>query len=382
MKALFTHDTPFYIKDGIYYSSGINKHVLNRYLKIFDSIIVCGRQYSTQYSNSGNMASAENVSFNNIPYKNAILIWFNKNDRKHIYNLVKNVDFVIARLDSMIGFLAIKYARKLNVPYTIELCTDPWDCYINYGWKGKLLAPWITYKTKQEVKNALNVIYVTNKYLQKYYPCRHNTISISNVECIPDPAIAKLKQKKYYSIDKNDKIVVGTAGALLPFKGQKYVIEAMNILKNKGIFNIYYKLAGNGKDKQKLYTLAHKYGLDDRIKFCGPLNENQMKDFYDTLDIYVQPSLQEGLPRTVIEAMSRGLCCIGSRTAGIPELLPENRIFPKKDSYAIAKMLETISKKDMIADSCRNYMEAQKYDKNILEKRRIKFFKSILSKSV
>ncbi len=380
MKALFSHDTPFYFDKGIYYSSGINKSVLSRYLKIFDSIIVCGRQYTDISNHNGNIASTENIEFKNIPYRNSIFIWFDKNSRDHIYNLVNNVDFVIARLDSIIGFLAIKYARKLRIPYAVELCTDPWDCYINYGLKGKLLAPWITYKTRNEVQRATNVIYVTNNYLQKKYPCKNNTIAISNVECEPQHDIASKKIESYQTRKDTKKLVLGTAGALLPFKGQKYVIEAMKILKEKGVDQIYYKLAGNGSDLEKLKELAAKYGLNNKIVFCGTLNSLQMKDFYDSLDIYIQPSLQEGLPRTVIEAMSRGLCCIGSRTAGIPELLPENRIFEKKDVKGIVRMIESISEDDMIRDSKHNFMESCLYDKNILDRRRTGFFKSIIGK--
>ena len=55
-----------------------------------------------------------------------------------------------------------------------------------------------------------------------------------------------------------------------------------------------------------------------------------MFELLDECDIYLQPSLQEGLPRSVIEAMSRGCACIGAATAGIPELLESEYVVKRK----------------------------------------------------
>lgn len=381
MKALFAHDNRFHKYGESFFSTGLNATVFQRYLKVFDSLVICGREvvHPIQDSPKGTLASIPDVvEFKNIKDKNAIAIWFNRQDRKLIESLVRNVDFVIARLDSIIGFLAIEYSRKYNIPYVIELCTDPWDCYINYGWKGKLLAPLITQKTKDEVRRAKNVVYVTNHYLQKKYPCSNNTVSISNVECKPMRDVAESKFIKYRNFNKQNKIVLGTAGALLPFKGQRYVIEALKLLKDKGIVNFYYKLAGEGTDKDSLMHMIKKYGLEEHIEFCGSLNSSEMDTFYKSLDIYIQPSLQEGLPRTIIEAMSRGLYCLGARTAGIPELISEECIFEKKASGEIAKLLENLSSNDLVKESVKNYNESEKYSIEVLEKARTYFFQNIV----
>lgn len=66
--------------------------------------------------------------------------------------------------------------------------------------------------------------------------------------------------------------------------------------------------------------------------------------FLDTVDIYIQPSKQEGLPRSVVEAMSRGCLCVGSRIAGIPELLSTKYLFNAGNVMQIAKILADIDK--------------------------------------
>lgn len=60
------------------------------------------------------------------------------------------------------------------------------------------------------------------------------------------------------------------------------------------------------KENSFLKELAYKCGVSKRVIFCGGLASNQMPEYYDSLDIYLQPSKQEGLTRAVIEAMSQG----------------------------------------------------------------------------
>ncbi|MGR5879862.1 glycosyltransferase [Bacillus pacificus] len=95
----------------------------------------------------------------------------------------------------------------------------------------------------------------------------------------------------------------------------------------------------------------------------------------------LQPSRQEGLPRALIEAMSRGLPALGARTAGIPELLESEFIFSntKKNIDEICAILKKFNNEVMIAQSNRNYIEAKKYDKEVIETRRKNFFKKFAS---
>ena len=74
--------------------------------------------------------------------------------KKMIRDELLNCDFLIARLPSQIGTLAIEMTKKYNKPYLIELVGCPWDAYWNHSWKGKLFAPFMWYVTKKMVKNA------------------------------------------------------------------------------------------------------------------------------------------------------------------------------------------------------------------------------------
>ena len=110
------------------------------------------------------------------------------------------------------------------------------------------------------------------------------------------------------------KLVLGTAAAVnVAFKGQRYVIEALARLKAAGRTDVEYRLAGGG-DPTALRELAQRLGVAEQVAFAGSLPHDAVFSWLDGLDLYIQPSLQEGLPRALIEAMSRGLPAFAAHT--------------------------------------------------------------------
>ena len=89
-------------------------------------------------------------------------------------------------------------------------------------------------------------------------------------------------------------------------------------------------LVGDGRHRQSLKSRARRFNLGDRIQFLGWLPAGEaVRHELDRADVFVLPSRVEGLPRAMVEAMARGLPCIGSRVGGIPELLhPEDMVPP------------------------------------------------------
>ena len=93
------------------------------------------------------------------------------------------------------------------------------------------------------------------------------------------------------------------------------------------------------------------------------------------MDLYIQPSLQEGLPRAMIEAMSVGMPIIGSNAGGIPELIDKNCIFKKKNVNEIMSIIKKIDNEFLVAQSQKNYLNSKKFDKNSLNNKRNAFYK-------
>ena len=95
------------------------------------------------------------------------------------------------------------------------------------------------------------------------------------------------------------------------------------------------------------------------------------------MDIYIQPSLQEGLPRALVEAMSTGIPAIGSNTGGIPELLNEKMIFTPKKTNQLVDIIKNTTKSELKKEARYNYTVATDYKPSKLNSRRTEFYKSI-----
>lgn len=129
---------------------------------------------------------------------------------------------------------------------------------------------------------------------------------------------------------------------------------------------------GSGDDRF-LRSLAERCGVADRVVFHGLMPHDQVLSFLDEMDLYIQPSKQEGLPRALIEAMSRGCLSLGSRTAGIPELLDKEYVFRRGNVEDIVRILSKVDRDTLKEQACRNFEEAKQYDRDLLNKRRCEF---------
>lgn len=361
---LFVHDHKFRRVNGkIYSTGGLNNEVLQRYLHLDDTLCVYARIID------------ENHTLNQ---------WSIIHDKYKIYGdctlsgndldaLIKKTDGVIVRLPSFLGLKACKLAKHHKKPIMIEVVGCAWDSLVNHGIKGKIIAPYCYLKTKHYVKYAPFVLYVTEQYLQNRYPTDGHSISCSDVEI--DQIV---NSNKTYCCTPINKYIIGTIGAVdVRYKGQEYVIEALRILKDMNITNYVYHLVGNG-DSSYLKGVAAKFGVEDRVVFCGGLPHEKVFSWLDSIDIYIQPSQTEGLPRALIEAESRGLPCLGSRIGGIPELLQESAIFDikKRPAQNIANIIAKLSKNTLSEMSTHSLEVAFRFDRSSLEKRRSVFYHS------
>lgn len=380
-KMLFCHDGPMAVdKNNNAYPVFFTKDVLARYYNIADEITVLTRtKVIDPKDTNSERADMEKLKIVSSPNLAVFKNFFSNrvNAKEKLEKELHDADFLIARLPSRIGNMAVDLAVKTGKPYLIELVGCPWDALWNYSLVGKINAPSMYLETKKKVESSKYTVYVTNDFLQKRYPTHGENTNCSNVELknFDDQKIEERLQE-IQKRNKKDKLILGTTAAVdVKYKGQQYVIEALGKLKVRGVTNIEYQLVGDG-NQAYLRKLAEKNDVIEQVKFIGALPHKDVFKWLDCIDIYIQPSKQEGLPRALIEAMSKGIPSMGSRTAGIPELLEEEFIFSnsKKNVDEICKILNRFDKDTMYEQAKRNYEEAKLYDKNIIEKRRLEFF--------
>lgn len=394
MKLLFVHDTKFkQDENGTYYTGGsYNEKIWSRYLNICSDLSVIARKdqniYEIDYARDKfNYFDNQKINFIETPninssVKNLTSFKVRKNINEIILREVLINDFVIARLPSNNGSIAVKYAKKYNKPYLVEVVGCAWDALWNYSRKGKLLAPFNFIKQKKAVKDAKYAIYVTKNFLQERYPSKGESINCSNVFLNElNESIVKNRMEKIEKVKPNSKLIIGTTAAVnVKYKGQESIIKVLGRLKSKGIINFEYQLVGGG-DQTYLKLLAEKYQVTNQVKFLGSLPYDEVINWLDSIDIYVQPSKTEGLPRALIEAMSRGLLSIGTNVGGIPELLDQNYIFSNlsNNEDEIIEILLRINKEELKKEAIRNFDVAKEYEQSKIESRRQLFFRKFIS---
>lgn len=373
MKLIFAHDHKLRnINNEFYTLGGLRDSITDRYMKYFDSLTIFCRAVEKQpYDTKLFKLCNPKITVKPVSRQSLIL---KKNILVQMEEEIKNADALIVKLHSFVAEYAIYYARKHNIPYLIESVGCPWDAYWNHSLKGKILAPFMTFITKLEIRRAPYVIYVTKEFLEKRYPCKGKWIDCSDVELYDSDSLI-LESRITKIQNNNDILVLGTLAQIdVLYKGQEYVIKALATLKKKGII-FRYKLAGSGSCEY-LQRIAKTYGVLDQIEFCGVLSHDEVFAWLDNIDIYIQPSKQEGLPRAVVEALSRACPALGSNVGGIAELVGKNYIFKKGNVNQIVNLLENISKDELIVMAKDNYEKSLQYNKDFLQEKRDSFYRT------
>ncbi|GGO21930.1 hypothetical protein GCM10010980_23540 [Corynebacterium marinum] len=300
---------------------------------------------------------------------------------REICDRLRDVDCAIVRLPSVVGWITCAAAAKLGKPVLIEMVGCPWDSYRFHGWKGSLIAPFAFLATRAAVSRSRFTIYVTQHFLQERYPTKGRSAGISNVNIESDSSRLK---RRLSSIPVNkDKLTLGSIGKVdLRYKGYESAVDAVSFLADKG-YDIDYELVGPG-DQRHLQQQIDRLNLSDRVRLKGPLPSSELGKWFDSIDIYIQPSLSEGLPRSVVEAMSHGLPVILSDVGGHSELVGEDFLYPSGDSRSLANRIIRFMDEDWEAVSSNNFEKSTEYEQSQLQQSRnsiLQDFKNEVSKS-
>ncbi len=132
----------------------------------------------------------------------------------------------------------------------------------------------------------------------------------------------RTKKREELKIE-NTKMVLLSVGELSRRKNHRVIIESLKLLEDK---NIFYFICGVGEKKEELKRLANRLGVGKQVKFLG--YRKDLDEIYKMADIFIFPSLQEGLPVSLMEAMASGLPCIVSNIRGSRDLIQN-----KKNGY-------------------------------------------------
>lgn len=383
MSIVFINDHPFIVdrQDNVFTSGTLDAEVWKRFTDNFGELTVIGRGKKIINDNHNHkLSSSKDVTFDLFYNIKGGKDYFKY--KKQIVNKLKTyilkTEFIVIRLPSSIGVIAADLCKKLNKKYFVEVVGCPFDSLWYYGGiLSKLIAPFNANNNRRAIKNASAAVYVTKGYLQRRYPNPNAQINASNV-IIEDFDESILNN--HLDFIKGGKIqkTLGMIGNIeLPYKGYEVLFKALKEVK--GDYKLF--IVGGGSPTW-ITKLIEKYSLHEKIVLRGRINNrDEMFKFLDHLDFYLQPSLTEGLPRGVIEAMARGCPVIASSVGGIPELIGEDKLYNPSDYKRLSNLITSHlnDEDELLRMSQANYLNAKAYTFENIKNRRYQFFKEIRS---
>lgn len=380
-RLVFAHDYGFlHGADGAVYSDR-GDWTWHRYLDFAEHVTVVSRARELPEgtpSNALTLVSRPGVGYEPIPsLSGPIARYTNRREAtRRLRDSLSGADALIARLPSEIGSLAIRVAEGMGLPWGVEVVTCTWDALWNYGtWQGKAYAPFSWWSTRRLVRKADYAVYETQRFLQGRYPARGAMVGCPIVE-LPEVDRSVLEQRLTRIASRQPPVRIGLIGALsVGFKGIDTAIEALR-LRRADLPEFGLRILGAG-DPGRWRKLADEAGLGSRVHFDGVLPAGDaVNRWLDDLDLYVQPSFQEGLPRGTLEAMSRGCPALASTAGGLPELLePESLHRPGDAERLGALIVHAVSDRDwQLAQAERNFDVARRYSKPELDRVRSEFW--------
>ncbi len=363
--------------DGDYALPAYGNHFWQKYLDVFDGVDVLGEDIKG-YLNNGTLAKItdDRIRIELLP-ENTNPKSF-KNDKEVKRLLEKHIsaaEAILIKPACRKGMQAIEIAKKFNKPYMIEITGD-----LNLTLKNnsnplkKLYGPIIHRQILHAIRDCKFGMYVSEKYLQKVYPIAGEQCGCTDT-VIPDPEETALENRihKINLLGKESPVKVGIVASYHDSrKGLDTAIKALAVL---GDFRIELHVLGLGTevDRCNWFDYARKYGVEKQLIFdSSKSNIKEVLEWNDEMDVIILPSRSEGLPRCIVESISRACPCILSNVCGMPELVNERWLHNPGDEKKLAFLLDEMinDKEKMRMAAQENFRHSFDYTQNVLKKRR------------
>jgi len=350
-----------------------------RYLDVFDTVNVVARALpASKPDDSWQRVDGPGVTFSALPhYVGPGQHVLRRRALKRAATAAVDRDAAaLFRVGSPIADIMAPILARRGQPFAVEVVGDPWDTFAPGAMRHPLrplLRRVFARNLRRQCSTACAASYVTAGALQKRYPPGPDTFATdySSIRLI-DSDYASGPRSTFTEEGTTTLATVGTLAQM--YKACDVLLEAIARCVHERGLDLRLAIVGDGRHRPELESLASTLGVDDRVDFLGQLPAGEaVREVLDGTDLFVLPSRQEGLPRALIEAMARGLPCVGSDVGGIPELLAPEDVVPAGDAgalaAAIAGAVETPGRLARMAE--RNFQRAAEYrDEELASRRR------------
>ena len=345
LNAIAKHNVHVLLAPAIIRNNSANRHVLDERVELIEQklvsypVIRCflGELFRAPFSLFSVLGLA--LSWNPVVLSKNLLvapkaIWLGRFAREC------GVDHIHAHWASTPSTLAMLVGEMSNITWSFTAHRS--DIVSNNVLSKKLThASFIRFISKSGIKLA-----------EKYTELPGNKVKMLHMGVeIPDSVCRSGDYKK------NDKFVILCPANMIPVKGHSFLIEALSLSLNQE--KIELKLAGSGPLKEALEKQVKRLGLDGIVKFLGHVPHDELISMYRmaSIDAVILPSLDlgdglhEGIPVSLMEAMSYSIPVISTSTGGIPELLHDGAgvLVTQGNAQALADAIDHLISEQLTA---------------------------------
>ena len=135
-------------------------------------------------------------------------------------------------------------------------------------------------------------------------------------------------------------IIIGSVGRLVPVKNYQLLLQAVHSL---GMENVVVLLVGDGPERLVLQELAKRLGIEGRVHLLG--HRDDVEALIGVMDVFVLPSVSEGMSNTMLEAMAAGVAVVASNVGGNPEIVRngiDGLLFESNDMVGLSSRLKSL----------------------------------------
>jgi len=237
-----------------------------------------------------------------------------------IYKLIKkekpDVVFLCSTKAGILGSVAGRLAKVKKIIYRIGGWTfnDPWP-----NWKKKMYI--LLEKKTAKFKNIIvnNAESDRQQAIKLGIKPKEKIITIYNgVDVGKLDFLAKDEAKIFLGVPLG--IVIGTIANFYPAKGLTYLVETINLIPDS---DTKFVLIGDGQQRGEIENLIHKYKLGKKLLLVGAIPEAYK--YLKAFDIFILPSVKEGFPWTILEAMAAEIPIIATKVGAVPEIIQSDK---------------------------------------------------------
>lgn len=366
---------------GDYYTDSVYDYeFFKKYLQVFDEVKVVARcKVSEQPGIGAVVASGENVRIFELPEFKGIWGLLKKilYIRKLARNAAKDCDCIVYRVPQMESYCIFLF-NKYKIPYAVEVTSDP----LHYDKISGILKKVNVGLLRHMCKNANGASYVTEKYLQSFYPSGKNLKPESNKFesyyssiVLPDGLIGE--PKRYSGIPGRTFTLVHVANAINnPCKGHYTAVQVIAKLVKAGK-NVMIKFIGEGEMVEDLKRVIAQLKVENNVLFIGRISDKQaLFEEVKRSDLMLFPTSSEGLPRSIIEAQAVGVPVVSTPVGGIPELVEEKYLRQPDDVDGFTDLIISLmdNPQELEEMSKSGLVSVSKYTESVLAERRNGFY--------